>query len=353
MGFYFSYKRNIFFDTKMSIPTIKLTSPKISVIMSVYNGEKYLREAMESILNQTFTDFEFIIVNDGSADGSLDIIWSYGDDRISVIDNEHNIGLTKSLNKALRFAKGEYIARQDADDVSLPNRLERQLNYLEKHAEIAVLGTSVYLINENGKTITKTIALARPTLKDLHKGNQFAHGSVMFRKDIVAELGGYNELLKYVQDYELWLRIAKNYGIGNLTEPLYKLRFHTEKLGTAAGEIYPLYNILALRLATSTQVDHSMLKAIEDGDSWSAYHFLSKSEKAYFHKMVAGQHRLNNDMRLARKEYKKSLALNPWDILTVINLARSYFGQDIVIRISQIYYALTNFTRRIKNRDDK
>ena len=330
-----------------------MANPKISVIMSVYNGEKYLREAIESIFNQTFTDFEFIIVNDGSADGSLDIIRSYDDDRIRLIDNEQNIGLTKSLNKALRFAEGEYIARQDADDVSLPNRLERQVNYLEKHPETAVLGTSVYLINENGKTIAKTIALARPTLKDLHKGNQFTHGSVIFKKHVIAELGGYNESLKYVQDYELWLRIAKNYRIGNLREPLYKLRYHTTKLGTATGQIYPLYHILALRLATSTNIDHSMFKAIQDGDSRSAYHFLSKSEKAYFHKMVAGQHRLNDDMRLARKEYKKSLVLNPWDILTVINLARSYFGQDIVIKISQIYYRLTNFTRRIKNRNDK
>jgi len=330
-----------------------MASPKISVIMSVYNGEKYLRESVESILNQTFTSFEFIIVNDGSTDSSLDIIRSYDDDRIRLIDNEQNIGLTKSLNKALRFAGGEYIARQDADDVSLPNRLERQVNYLEKHPEVAVLGTSVYLIDEDGKTTTKVVALAGPTLKDLHKGNQFTHGSVMFKKDIVAELGGYNESLRYVQDYELWLRLAKKHHIGNLREPLYKLRFHTAKLGTAVGEIYPLYHILALRLATSTQVDHSMLKAIQDGDSRSAYNYLSKSEKAYFHKMVAGQHRLNNELRLARKEYKKSLALNPWDILTVMNLARSYFGQGIVIKIGQMYHTLTNFTHWIKNRNVK
>jgi len=108
-----------------------------------------------------------------------------------------------------------------------------------------------------------------------------------------------------------------------------------------------------LRMATGNQIDHSMLKAIQDGDTQRAYNFLSRSEKAYFHKMVAGQHRLNNDMRLARKEYKKSLAQNPCDILTAMNLARSYFGQGIAIKLGQIYHRLNNFTHWIKNRDDK
>ncbi len=144
-------------------------NPKVSVIMSVYNGDKYLREAIESILNQTFTDFEFIIVNDGSTDNSLEIIESYDDERIKTINNKKNIGLTKSLNKALKFAKGKYIARQDADDVSLPNRFEKQVEYLDSHPEVALVGTSVYLIDENGKIIGKRIAFAKPRIKDLFK----------------------------------------------------------------------------------------------------------------------------------------------------------------------------------------
>ena len=131
--------------------------------MSVYNGEKYLREAIESILNQTFTDFEFLIVNDGSTDSSLEIILSYPDERIRVIRNDRNIGLTKSLNKALQQAKGEYIARQDADDISLQNRFEEQLIYLEKHPEVALLGTSAYKIDERGEILAKVIV---PTEED-------------------------------------------------------------------------------------------------------------------------------------------------------------------------------------------
>jgi glycosyltransferase involved in cell wall biosynthesis len=125
-------------------------NPKLSVIMSVHNGEKYLREAIESILNQTFTDFKFIIINDGSTDNSLAIIRSYDDKRIRILNNGTNIGLTKSLNKALKQAKGKYIARQDADDVSLPDRFEAQLKYFVQYPEVALLGTSTYIINQEG-----------------------------------------------------------------------------------------------------------------------------------------------------------------------------------------------------------
>jgi len=115
--------------------------PKISVIMSVYNGEKYLREAIESILNQTFRDFEFIIINDGSTDKTSEILSSYNDPRIVIINNKRNIGLTKSLNKGLKMVKGEYIARQDADDVSLPERLERMVNFLDMNRDVGLLGS--------------------------------------------------------------------------------------------------------------------------------------------------------------------------------------------------------------------
>ena len=127
------------------------SEPKINVIMSVYNGEKYLKQAIESILKQTYTNFRFIIVDDGSNDSSFDIIKSFTDERIVIIRNDRTQGLTRSLNKALRTANGEYIARQDADDISLSNRLKSQIDFLEKHPEVELLGTGVYLINEKGE----------------------------------------------------------------------------------------------------------------------------------------------------------------------------------------------------------
>jgi len=309
--------------------------PKISVIMSVYNGEGYLREAVESILNQTFTDFEFIIVNDGSTDGSLEIIQSYKDERIKVINNGENIGLTKSLNKALKQARGEYIARQDADDISLSNRFEEQIKYFEEHPEVSLLGTSIYSIDKDGKIVGKRIALANP-VKQLSKGNQFSHGSVMVKKGVVDQLGGYNELIKYSQDYELWLRIAKHYEVRNLTQVLCEMRFHGENVRLKEGDEAALYHLLGLRLARN-DLDAELLKAIKDNGIKSLYPHLNKNEKVFFHKGVAYVQAQNKNMKRAREEYKKAFKLNPLDFKNNINLILSYLGRSAWIKIRSIY----------------
>ena len=326
--------------------------PKVSVIMSVYNGEKYLREAIESILNQTFTDFEFIIVNDGSTDNSLEIIQSYNDERIRIINNEKNIGLTKSLNKALKQAKGEYIARQDADDISLPNRFEEQMGYFEEHQEVVLLGTTVYLIDENGKIVGKRIVLAKPTIKDIFKENHFNHGSVMFKKEIVNQLGGYNELIRYSQDYELWLRIAKSYEVRNLTQLLYKLRSHDENIRLTNWEESTLYNSLVLR-SVRGELDEEVLNAIKDNGIKSLYLYLNKDEKIFFHKSLADLHVRNSDLKLAREEYKKIFSLNPFDIKNNINIIRSYLGKGVMAKTSKIYATFRNFLQYLKNRQLK
>ncbi len=125
----------------MGIPVSMKEKPRVTVLMSVYNGEKYLREAIDSILNQTFKDFEFLIIDDGSTDSSADIIRSYTDFRIRLIQNEKNIGLTRSLNKGLKLAKGEYIARMDVDDISLPIRFEKQVSFLDKYEDVKLVGS--------------------------------------------------------------------------------------------------------------------------------------------------------------------------------------------------------------------
>ena len=311
-------------------------NPKTSVIMSVYNGEKYLREAIECILNQTFTDFEFIIVNDGSTDNSLEIILSYSDERIKIINNEKNIGLTKSLNKALKQARGEYIARQDADDISLPNRFEEQIMYLEKHPEVVLLGTNAYRIDENGKIIEKKVALAKPSLKDLFKENQFNHGSVMFKKEVIDKIGVYNELFTYSQDYELWLRIAKRCKVRNLTQRLYKLRSHSENIRFMNIEEATLYYFLVLKI-TRTDLDKKALNDIREKGILSLYPYLSKSERIFLYKAIASMHVRNNDLKLAREEYKKIFGLNPFDIENNINIIRSYLGKCMMAKSSKIY----------------
>ena len=302
--------------------------------MSVYNGEQHLRESMESIFNQTFTDFEFIIVNDGSTDASLEIIESYDDSRIRIMNNEENIGLTKSLNKAIKKARGKYIARQDADDISLPNRLELQLEYLEKHPDVALLGTGIYVIDEKGDKIEKRIMHPNPK-KSLLKGNRFIHGSVMFRKSVIDELGAYNETLRYSQDYELWLRLSKKYDVRNLTAPLYKLRMHRGSILSKKVEEQQMYAVLAQKLAMNEIKEQTLLDLQDDPSIF--YQTLNRSDKIVFHKAVAYNHVQNNDLPSLRRECFKAFKLSPFDLENDFQLIALFFGLRGVRITHQLY----------------
>ena len=209
------------------MPT-EVQRPKVSVVMSVYNGEPYLREAIESILNQTFTDFEFLIINDGSTDSSRDIILSYNDPRIRPIDNEANLGLPVSLNKGIRLAKGEYIARQDADDVSLPERLELQASELDVHSSVGVVGCWWHGIDLDGRIFDKVTVPTEGQLllqRMLRDGlNPSPHGSMMMRKEIVHRVGDYDERFWFTQDFDLWLRMWPHTDFVVFPSFLYQLR---------------------------------------------------------------------------------------------------------------------------------
>lgn len=186
-------------------------SPKVTVLMSVYNGERYLNEAIDSILAQTFTDFEFLIIDDASTDNSLKIISGYTDDRIKVIQNNENLGLTKSLNKGLALAEGEYIARIDADDISYPERLEVQYNYLKKHPEVGIAGSWTELIDGSGSTIDYWQCQYSPEdiYYILNFRNCLTHSSIMINRKLLMNAGGYFESADKAQDFELWNRLSK------------------------------------------------------------------------------------------------------------------------------------------------
>lgn len=213
-------------DKSINSMNTNYPNPQITVLMSVFNGEKFLKEAIDSILNQTYGDFEFVIINDGSRDSSKDIILSYNDSRIRLINNENNIGLIASLNKGLTLARGEYIARQDADDISLLSRLEKQVRFFKKNKNAGVVGTNFIIINESGEEINKVKFPEKSV--DLKKGllraSQFAHGSTMFKKKCIERVGPYREEFKHCEDYDLWLRFSHYYELANLQEYLYKWR---------------------------------------------------------------------------------------------------------------------------------
>jgi glycosyltransferase involved in cell wall biosynthesis len=199
--------------------------PEISVVMSVYNGEKYLDECIESILGQSFQDFELIIVNDCSTDCSLQIIERYGrnDCRIKVINNHENLGLTKSLNIGIKTSKGKYIARIDADDICSPTRFEVQHGFLEKHLHIFLVGSGTDKIDENGNTVSrhKPIVEEIEIEKELSNHNCVSHPTVMFRNEGFT----YREKFIYAQDYDFYLILISNgKKISNIFEPLVKYR---------------------------------------------------------------------------------------------------------------------------------
>ena len=206
-----------------------MANPKVTVLMSVYNGERFLRESMDSILSQTFKDFEFLIVNDGSTDRTKEILESYNDPRISIINNDKNIGLTRSLNKGLALAKGEYIARMDADDISLPERLEKQVEFLDTNPSIGVLGIKSNVIDEKGNTLfqVKHPESHADIMAKLLLDNRFIHSSVIMRKLLLDKYGYYNEELPMAQDYELFLGLSHSTQFANLSEPLHQWRKNT------------------------------------------------------------------------------------------------------------------------------
>ena len=197
--------------------------PYVSVIMSVYNCVRYVQESLESIIGQTFMDWEFIIIDDGSTDGTSELLNNIcKDPRISVF-RQDNHGLAKSLNTCLRLASGRYIARQDADDVSFPTRLAKQVAFLDSMPEFGLVGTWAHWTDEDDTCLQ---ILDHPAQDDeiqetLLEKCCFTHGSVVIRKSVLDNVGGYCEDFVLAQDYDLWLRIAERCKVANIPEVLY------------------------------------------------------------------------------------------------------------------------------------
>lgn len=203
-----------------------LSEPKVSVLMSVYNGGLYLREAIRSILNQSFTDYEFIIVDDGSVDETWSILESCEDSRVRPLCNSKNIGLTRSLNRGLSVARGAYIARQDADDRSFPERLATQVEFLDTNHQTSLVGTAYKQVFDDGRE-SRVVTMPQnheEICDQLFYQHAFCHGSVMMRRGALEAVGGYNEEFAVAQDQELWLRMAEQFRTANLPDILYQLR---------------------------------------------------------------------------------------------------------------------------------
>jgi len=209
---------------------MNIPCPRVSVVMSVYNGESFLLRAVDSILAQTFGDFEFIVINDGSTDGTRDILESCDDARLRVVHQE-NIGLTCSLNKGIRLARGEYIARMDADDVSLPDRLAREVEALDRDDEIGVVDAAARWVGDGKDEVLRRSEAFACMPAALLCSNPITHGNAMIRKRALLDVGGYDEFFRYSQDHDLWLRMAwTGHRFHLVPEVLYEFRNHAASI---------------------------------------------------------------------------------------------------------------------------
>lgn len=208
-------------------------NPSISVVMPVYNAGKFLKQAIESILNQTYSDFEFIIINDGSIDDTESIILSYTDTRITYVVNSSNLGIVETLNKGIEAAKGKYLARMDADDIALPKRFEKQYHYMEENPSIAVCGAQVFYIDVEGTKFDESnVPIDDKGIKlQMLFQNSFVHPATFFRTEVIKKYK-YQSDFQYAEDYYLLARIATDKKVANLSEPLLSYRVH--KLNTTS-----------------------------------------------------------------------------------------------------------------------
>ena len=218
-----------------------MINPKVTVLMSVYNGEKYLKEAIDSILNQTFKDFEFLIINDCSTDNTVAIILSYHDPRIRLINNKKNVGITCSLNKGIKLSKGAYIARMDGDDISYPQRLEKEISIIEKDKEIGMVTSWIDEFGSINKhsdyfIIVRTVNAPEEIFYTLLFHNCIVHSTVLFKKELVLSLGGYDESYKQSQDYDLWIKISRISKIVKIREALLARRSHENTISRRSIE---------------------------------------------------------------------------------------------------------------------
>lgn len=204
-------------------------APMVSVIMGAYNAERFIRPAVDSILSQTYKNFEFIIINDGSKDETINILKAYNDPRIHII-NQSNHGLVFSLNKAIELSTGEYIARMDADDICLPSRFEKEVEWLSQSVKRGLVSTFFSLINfEDGKPLGTTLTFPIRHIdlrRSMYITNPFPHGACMYRSKAIKSMGLYSKDYVSTEDYELWVRMAKEWEVGLIPESLYWYRIN-------------------------------------------------------------------------------------------------------------------------------
>ncbi|ELY44001.1 glycosyltransferase family 2 protein [Natronorubrum bangense] len=314
-----------------------MDDPALSVVMPTYNAAEYLRSAIDSILAQTFSDFELVIVNDGSTDGTHSIIESYDDDRIQTVRLETNSGIPTARNRGIEKARGEYVACHDSDDRSHRTRFERQARYLDANKGVAAVGTGALLVDESGDRIARRRVAADPSLSDLVDVNHFVHGSMIVRRSALEEVGYYHEWFELAEDYELVLRLADRYDVRNIDEPLYEQQIRTDSAYGSSLEKIWLYDLLAVKKLKKPE-DWLELKRIVDRDGVrAARQYLSREELTDYHRKVARERLRYGYPKEAQDHVRQAVSFSKPSPMLCVLYSLSFFPPTITKRTAKAY----------------
>lgn len=310
-------------------------TPLITVLMPVYNGEKYLREAIDSILSQSHADFEFLIVNDGSTDTSEEIIRSYHDPRIRLI-NQKNGGVSAALNTGLQHAAGRFIARMDADDISHTNRLQTQLAFMNEHPAYVMIGSDVNYIDEDGLFLFRYHAAAHTNeeVNSLIRHDcLFVHSTVFFCKEPVLSLGGYNVHAHNFEDHLLWVNLLKQGQACILDASLVDYRFNPGSVTIDErdrGKQFRAIKQKALQTGNISQAEGNQMLEIIRGQN-------KRFKLNSYHNMLAKKYLWDNyQPRKARQHLRKALALRPLKPISYVLLFLSFFPKSTIQRLYRL-----------------
>ncbi len=318
---------------------------KVTVLMPAFNTENYIRNAIDSVLNQSFREFELLIINDGSTDRTEEIIRSITDPRI-VLVNQANAGVAAALNTGIRHAKGEYIARFDADDICYPNRLELQYNFIRSNPEYVLLGSDVVYMDKNGVELFYYSCIGH-TNEEIQTRIEFScpfiHASVFYRTDIIRELGGYDLRGHTFEDYILWTKFIRKGKVHNFSIPLISVRLNPESITVdeklRGKRFESLKKEMIFGNQPITEKQESELLGILKSQNFSTF-----KEYSYYI-LIAKKYLWDNpDSGKARINLKMASRFKPVDIIIIKLFLLSLLPQKLILFI----YKLSKNNRTLK-----
>ncbi len=307
-----------------------MSKTKITVLMPARNAAKYIAYAISSVLDQTFPDFELLIIDDGSTDATVRIIRQFNDPRIRLIEQQHS-GISATLNKGLREANGEYIARFDADDICLPGRLEAQFHFLEHHPDYILVGSDAEYIDEHGEYLFSFNCIGHSheeIQSQLYVYCPFIHSAVMYRREAVLQVGGYSVHAHNFEDYLLWVQLTRSGKYHNIDEPLIEVRFNPESVTIDEkwrGSQFRQLKKAVIEKGFATEEDgQQLLSIIQKQD-------VRKIKKASYHALCGKKFLLDNHQPAkARVQFASSIRHYPFRLDNYMLYLLSFFPKQFI-----------------------